>query len=106
MLTKRPKAGMLATVLLAGIATLASCGGGVGAAVYVRTPPPPDVVEVRGAAPGPGFVWIAGYQSWNGSAYVWIPGRWERPPRGRGRWQRGHWVHRRGGWVWVEGRWR
>lgn len=106
MMSRRETTGLLAVAVLGGAAALASCGGGVRAGVYVRTPPPPAVVEVRGPAPGVGFVWIDGYQSWNGNAYVWVPGRWERPPRGRHHWRRGRWVHRRGGWVWVEGRWR
>ena len=39
-------------------------------------------------------------------AYVWAPGRWERPPRVHAVWVRHRWVHRNGGWVLVEGHWR
>jgi WXXGXW repeat (2 copies) len=74
---------------------------------YVRIGPPAPIVEARTFAPGPGYVWIAGYHRWDGAAYVWVPGQWERPPRARARWAAGHWVHNgRRGWYFVDGRWR
>ena len=76
------------------------------AEVFVRIAPPAAVVETRGPAPGPRYIWIAGYHRWNGAAYVWVPGRWELPPRGHAHWVAHHWVRRRGGWVFVEGHWR
>jgi WXXGXW repeat (2 copies) len=82
-----------------GIAALA-------AEVIVKVAPPAAIVETRGAAPGAGYVWIGGYHNWNGNAYVWVPGRWEMPPRPHARWVAHHWVKRHGGWVLVEGRWR
>jgi hypothetical protein len=75
-------------------------------AVFVRIPPPAAVVEVRGSAPGPDFVWIAGYHAWRGGAYVWVPGRWDRGPHPRAVWVEGRWRHHRDGWYWVEGHWR
>jgi hypothetical protein len=102
---KRTTASLLAGLVLAGATLLPACGGGTRAVVYVGTPPPPALVEPVGVAPGPGFVWIAGYHTWNGSAYVWVPGRWEHPPRGRHHWVKGRWAHERRGWYWVEGRW-
>ena len=56
--------------------------------VYVRVGPPAPIVETRVIAPWPGYVWIPGYQRWSGSAYVWVPGRWDRPPRARAVWVR------------------
>lgn len=50
------------------------------AQVVVRVGPPAPIVETRPVAPGPGFVWIAGYHRWDGGRYVWVPGRWDRPP--------------------------
>jgi hypothetical protein len=73
--------------------------------VFVRVGPPHDVVERRERAPSRGHVWIAGYHRWDGGAYVWVPGRWEMPPRQHAHWVRHHWVHRHGGWVLVEGHW-
>ena len=78
----------------------------VAAEVVVRVAPPAAVVETRGAAPGPNYVWVDGYQQWNGNAYVWVPGKWEVPPRAHARWVAHHWVKRQGGWVLVEGHWR
>lgn len=74
--------------------------------VKVRPRAPAAIVEARPARPGPGFVWIAGYHRWNGTAYVWAPGRWERPPRRGAKWVAARWEHRPGGYVFVEGRWR
>ncbi len=75
--------------------------------VIIRTPPPRPVhVGVIGVAPGPGFVWVEGYHSWNGGGYVWVPGRWERPPYPGGIWVRPRYRHVHGGWAFVPGRWR
>ena len=61
--------------------------------LYVRVGPPASIVETRIVAPGPG--------------YVWVPGRWDRPPRARARWVPGRWVHEgRRGWYFVDGHWR
>jgi WXXGXW repeat (2 copies) len=75
--------------------------------VYVRVGPPAPIIETRVVAPGPGFVWIPGYHRWTGSAYLWVPGRWDRPPRARAVWVPGRWVHSgRRGWYFAEGHWR
>ena len=74
--------------------------------IFVRIAPPRPIVERRVVAPGPGYVWITGYHRWDGRAYVWVPGRWELPPRPHARWVEHRWVHRRGGYVFVEGHWR
>jgi hypothetical protein len=95
------------TVVLA--ATMAAgCGAVVTSRgrVYVRVAPPPIVVETRAPAPGPGYVWIEGHHQWEGRAYAWVPGRYERAPRERAVWVPGHWSKDRHGWYWVEGRWR
>jgi len=77
-----------------------------GAEVVVRVAPPREIVETRAPAPSRAHVWIAGYHSWDGHAYVWVPGRWELPPRPHAHWVKHHWVHRGGGYVLVEGHWR
>ena len=76
------------------------------AVVVVRVAPPIEVVETRGVAPSPGHVWIGGYQRWDGSAYAWVPGRWDTPPRPGARWVAHRWEHRQDGYVFHEGRWR
>ncbi len=91
--------------ILCGVLLLGSVIGV--AQVVVRVAPPPPVhVGVVGVTPGPGYVWIGGYQRWNGHAYVWVPGRWVRPPRAHVIWVGPRWVHTRGGWVFHAGYWR
>ncbi|MBZ5557647.1 MAG: hypothetical protein LAO77_10280 [Acidobacteriia bacterium] len=74
--------------------------------MYVVVAPPPPIVEARVVAPGPGYIWVAGYHRWDGRAYVWMPGAWARPPRPRARWVPAHWERERRGWYFVEGHWR
>lgn len=81
-------------------------GTAVAADVVVKVAPPAPVVEERGVAPSPNHVWIGGYHTWNGSAYVWTPGRWDVPPRPHAVWVAPRWQRRHGGYVFVEGRWK
>ena len=76
------------------------------AQVYVHIGPPVAVVEHPGPPPGRDFVWVSGYHRWDGNRYVWVPGRYERPPHGHHVWVAHHWEHRHDGWVLVEGHWR
>ena len=73
----------------------------------IRIAPPRVVAQRRDRAPGPGYVWVQGYQSYNGQGYQWVPGRWEQPPRPRARWVAHKWNHQKNGnWVMAEGHWR
>lgn len=94
----------LTLLLAASLAT--GCATTTRGQVYVRTAPPPVVVETRVVSPGPGYVWIAGYHRWDGRNYAWVPGHYERAPRDRAHWVPGKWVHDRHGWYYVDGRWR
>jgi len=76
------------------------------AEVVVAVRPPAPIVETRPVRPGRNFIWIGGYHRWDGRAYVWVPGRWEAPPRPGARWVAHRWVRRGHGWVMVEGHWR
>lgn len=97
--------------LLAGLVGIIACaplpppGAGV---VWVRVGPPPPRREVviERDRPGPEFIWISGYYRWDGGAYGWVPGRWERRPHTRAAWVPGRWYHEHRGWYWVEGHWR
>lgn len=96
-------AAVLAAAIGAGSACVASFGNGV----YVAYAPPAPVYEARIVAPGPGFVWVAGFYRWDGRAYIWRPGRWERPPHPHARWEQGRWEqHGNHGWRYKEGHWR
>lgn len=75
-------------------------------AQYVRVAPPPPAYERPNAAPGRGYVWVPGYQRWDGQRYIWSSGRWVLPPRPAAVWVPGHWDRSAYGWHWVGGRWR
>src|SRR5437870_2801917 len=84
-----------AALLLTGcLLPVAACASPRGR-MYVRVGPPAPIVETRVIAPGPEYVWLPGYYNWDGRAYAWVPGRWERAPRARVRWIPGHWVRER-----------
>lgn len=70
-----------------------------------RTPPPPLRYERRPVMPGPGYVWIDGYWNWDRGRYVWVPGRWERPPYAGAYWSHGHWDRYNDGWHYYQGHW-
>src|SRR4051794_40905129 len=91
--------------ILCGFMTLAGCAG-VGVSYYSRTPPPPLRVETYGVAPGPGYVWTNGYWGWQRNNYVWVPGRWTRPPRARAVWVEPRWESRSGRYYFRPGHWR
>jgi hypothetical protein len=74
--------------------------------VYVQVGPPRPLVEYRPVAPGPEFVWMAGYYHWTGRSHEWVAGHWERAPRPRAQWAPGQWKHDRRGWYFVDGHWR
>jgi|SRR5580704_15314060 hypothetical protein len=86
--------------------SIASLAYAAPARIYVQIGPPAPIVETRVVAPGPGYVWVAGYHTWNGSAYVWVPGAWQRPPRAHVHWVAGRWAHEHRGYYWVGGHWR
>jgi hypothetical protein len=82
------------------------CGGAYVSGYYATMPPPPLQAEFYGVPPAPGFVWIAGYWGLQSGRYVWVPGRWDRPPRGYTRWEAGRWESHAGQYRWRGGRWR
>lgn len=96
----------LFSIVLAGALLGAGCGGAYVGSYYASTPPPPLRAEVYGVAPGPGFIWINGYWGSQGGRYSWVPGRWDRPPRGRSRWETGRWEQRGNQYRFRQGHWR
>ncbi len=68
----------------------------IGAQVMV--PPPQPRVEVYGAPPVSGYVWVSGYWDWQDGRHAWRPGRWVPPRHGH------HWVPHR--WVKEGSHWR
>ena len=58
----------------------------VSVGIVIGAPPPPRVVAVVPATPGPGFVWVEGYWYPVGRHYRWHEGYWSRPPYVGARW--------------------
>jgi hypothetical protein len=73
---------LLAGLLLAGGILF----GQVSIGIRIGAPPPPRVVRVRPAAPGPGWLWVDGYWYAVGHKYRWHDGYWTRPPYEGARW--------------------
>ena len=93
--------------LLTAVAAVILVLGVAQAQVVVRIgPPPPRPVEVVPAPPHRGWVWVPGYHRWDGHRYVWVGGRYVKPPRPGAVWVAGDWHPERGGQVWHAGYWR
>lgn len=73
---------------------------------YVQQPPPAARVEARPASPGADYGWIAGQWIWNGAAWQWKSGRYERIPTGYSEWVSGEWKPAAFKWYWQDGYWR
>lgn len=77
------KVGVLFAFLLAGSY---AANAQVAIGIRIGAPPPPRVVAVLPAQPGPEFVWIGGYWYPVGGHYRWHEGYWSRPPYAGARW--------------------
>ena len=73
---------LLALMLLVG----GSAFGQVSIGITIGAPPPPRVVRVLPARPGPEFVWVGGYWYPAGARYAWHAGYWARPAFVGARW--------------------
>lgn len=71
----------------------------------IRTAPPARPRIVRARRPGPNYIWCDGHYDHRGGRYVWVKGRWRRPPRAGAVWVAGNWTLRGGTYVFVAGRW-
>jgi hypothetical protein len=74
--------------------------------IRVNAPPPPLRHEVVVVRPGPDHVWVGGVWEWRNNDYVWVPGRWARPPHRGAVWVAPRFEHRGRRHVWVRGFWR
>ena len=75
------RAGLALAVLTAG-----SLIAQISIGIQIGAPPPPHVVAVMPASPGPDYVWIGGYWYADGHKYKWHDGYWTRPPYAGARW--------------------
>lgn len=76
------KTKLLALTFLAAGAIFAQVSVGIS----IGAPPPPRVLAVRPAAPGPDWVWVDGYWYPVNGRYRWHAGYWTRAPYGGARW--------------------
>ena len=71
--------------------------------VVREAPPRPVIVERQYAAPGEGYVWVAGHNTWRDGRWVWVGGTWARPPQPGAMYVEGRWdEHSRN---WTESHW-
>ena len=90
----------LISALIFASLSLASC------TVGIPEGPPNAVVEIVPVAPSPRHIWVGGYYGYRENRYIWNPGSYQLPPRGRTGWTQG--VYRqnnRGNHVFVRGHW-
>jgi hypothetical protein len=79
----------------------------VGSLVRVEREPPARREELSPTSqPYPDAVWQPGYWAWQNNQYVWINGRWDRPPRPGAVWVAPQWEQRENGYVFIAGHWR
>lgn len=97
---------MVKKIALAVLFGLTLCPAASFAQIAIRIGPPARQYEHRGRAPGQGYVWIGGYQRYDNDHYVWVPGRWDRPPQEHQRWVNHKWHHRGDHYEMQEGHWR
>lgn len=97
-----PVAALLASLTLSAC-VVAPASPYYGDGVYVA--PPPARVEYVGPPPVVGQVWINGYWNWGGNRHVWVPGRWEAPPRPGYNWVPHRWDRQNNGWQLRGGHW-
>ncbi len=70
----------------------------------VGVAPPAPQVEVYGAPPVAGHIWIGGYWGWRGGRHQWTPGYWSAPRAGY-HWHPHRWDRAPGGWRERPGYW-
>jgi hypothetical protein len=79
----------------------------IGNLVRVEREPPGRPEELTPTSqPYPDAVWQPGYWAWQNNQYVWMNGKWERPPRAGATWVEPRWERRDNGYVFIEGYWR
>jgi WXXGXW repeat (2 copies) len=78
----------LSTTFLAALflGAASSANAQVSIGIRIGAPPPPRVVRVQPARPGPDWVWIEGYWYPVGKKYHWHEGYWTRVPYAGAHW--------------------
>lgn len=74
--------------------------------IVVKHAPPAVRVETKSARPSAGHVWVAGYWTWESSAYAWTPAVWIMPPEPKAVWVLPRFESRSGINFSISGYWR
>jgi hypothetical protein len=72
--------------------------------VVMQAPPAPPPEAVT-AQPGPNYLWIPGYWTWQNNRYAWMAGHWEVPPTSTSVWHNPHWEPEGTAFRFYEGYW-
>lgn len=78
------------------------------ASLYISVgnqPPPPNRYEKRWAQPYETAIWIPGHNEWRGGRYVWVPGYYSYPPKGKKKWVDPRYRHAPDGYFYRPGYW-
>lgn len=68
--------------------------------------PPPTMYEDKPINEHPrDTTWRAGYWSYNGGSFSWVPGEYVAKPSGTAVWAPGRWARHQYGWGFVPGHW-
>jgi hypothetical protein len=97
---------LLASTLLIVSMLLSACASRAYVAYRVPAPPPPPVEHAVAYAPAPGYAWVDGFWDLHGTRWVWVSGRWTRPPRPGAVWVRSYWEPYGRNWRFHAGSWR
>jgi WXXGXW repeat (2 copies) len=89
----------VASILVTGLAVAA-----VANAMTVSVPPPVTYDVGYYGYHRPGYVWVNGRHTWNGSAWAWSPGYYQGA-RANQYWVQGSWEQRGNQYAWVDGYW-
>ena len=89
----------LASLIVTGVAVAV-----VASTVEINNPPPPAVDVGYYGYYRPGYVWVNGRHTWNGSAWAWQPGYYQAQ-RGNQAYVQGYRDTRGNQYVWVDGYW-
>lgn len=79
---------------------ISACSGYV-----VATAPPVYPTEVIVVSPSSHHVWVPGYYSYSGGAYVFVNGYYSVPPRGKTVYVQGQWQNTPRGYKRSRGHW-
>jgi hypothetical protein len=74
--------------------------------IFIKEAPPPPRDETPPPPPSQSYTWIPGYWTVRDGEKMWVPGRYEMPPRTGATWIAPRWERRGEGYVFIEGYWR